>query len=83
MLKLELAQLKEAVTVLSQKKKQVQTTMADTYVSIAAQKAGCEKKSRNGTGAMCHSAQQVSSEGTVPTSSEKFVSGTRRLGGPK
>ena len=78
MLKLELAQLKEAVTVLSQKQKQNQaqmTVVADTYASRAAQKAGCAKKGGNGAGAASRSARRESSEATVPTSSQKSVGG--------
>ena len=74
MLKLELAQLKEAVTVLSQKQKQnqAQMTVADTRV---AQKAGRAKKVGNGAGDASCSAQWESSEATVPTSSQRSVGG--------
>ena len=88
-LKLELAQLKEAVTILSQKQKQAETTVEDTwttvnheggrdrrhtYASRAAQKAGNAKKhGRNGAGAMSLSTPHELSTGIVPTSSLKGV----------
>ena len=46
--------------------------MADTYASIAAQKAGHVMKGGNGAGA-----RQVSSEGTVLTPFQKFVGGNQ------
>ena len=80
-LKLELAQLKEAVSIISQKQKQAETTVEDTwttinhkggqdrrntYASRAAQKAGNTKKcGRNGAGAMLLSTQQVASSSSV------------------
>ena len=88
-LKFELAQLKEAVTILSQKQKQAETTVEDTwttvnheggrhrqntYASRAAQKAGNAKKhGSNGTGAMSLSTPHELSTGIVPTSSLKGV----------
>ena len=92
-LKLELAQLKEAVTIISQKQKQAETTVEDTwttvnheggrdrrntYVSRAAQRAGNAKKCvRNGAGAMSLSTPHEPSTGIVPTSSVKGVQAAR------
>ena len=78
MLKMGLTQLKEPVTVLLQKQKQAQTTVADTYASIAAKKAGHLMKGGNGAGAW-----QVTSKGTVLTSSQKFVGGNQMAWWPK
>ena len=82
MLKLELAQLKEAVTVLSQKQKQAQTTVVDTYASIAAQKAGRAKKGGNGAGTVSRSGGCQAKVLCLLHLKSMWV-GTRRLGGPK
>ena len=56
-------------------------TVADTYASRAAKKAGRAKKGGNGAGATSHSARRESGKCTVPTSSQSSVGGIQMIWG--